>query len=587
MQNSGLGFYSWLSRLKYPSSYKGKLLLIAYVSTHVPVLVLGTYFLCLALIFPLTTPQILLLVLVVTGLAAGMTVLALDHLLAPVMLVSKALRGYLTTKALPELPTQFTDEVGTLMADAHQALQKLDEALQFSANYDKLTALPNRVFFRYSLQQALAEFQLRDQQLAVLSLDLDGFKTINGTLGHAIGDLLLQSVAQRLTHCIRNSDILCRLGSDEFAILQTPFVSSEAATMLAQRILETLAQPFILDNQKVHISASIGIAIYPLDGNEVDQLLRNADTAMHQAKHQGRSHYKLYAQEMNTQLQERLALENELRYAIARSELFLHYQPKVDLVSGQVVAVEALIRWQNPKLGNVSPTTFIPVAEESGLITAIGEWVLRTACQQFRRWQMSGLAPQRISINLSAQQFKQPNLVARVTQILAEVDLHPTCLELEVTESLVMEDVQRTISTLQQLKELGISLSLDDFGTGYSSMNYLQRFPIDTLKIDRCFVSHVAERANDAALMRSIIALAKSLGLSVTAEGVETLEQLRYLQAQGCQEVQGFYCGRPMTAEELVHRLVEEQKLAELAQPWWQKRRWIDRLGNVRTPQSG
>lgn len=565
MHNSGLGVYSFLSRLKYLTGYKVKLFLVVLVGASVPLGVLALYVFYLQSIVPLSMGQLLLLVLVVTSLTTVATLAVLHQLLAPIVLVATAVRVYLITKVLPELPTQFTDEVGTLMADVQQTLQQLDEAIQFSANYDKLTGLPNRVSFRHSLQQSLIEYQ-HNQQLAVLSLDLDGFKTINNTLGHRAGDLLLQTVAQRLTHCIESQDILCRLGSDEFAILQASLSSVEASTALAQRILDTLTLPFGIEGKKIHISASIGVTLYPFDGTDVDHLMRNADTAMHQAKHQGRSSYKFYSEEMNTKLQERLALESELRYAIARSELFLHYQPKVNLVSGQITAVEALIRWHNPKLGTVAPGDFIPVAEESGLITEIGEWVLRTACKQFRQWQVSGFAPQRISVNLSARQFKQTNLVARITQILAETNLSPEFLELEVTESLLMEDVQRTITTLQQLKHLGILLSLDDFGTGYSSMNYLQQFPIDTLKIDRSFVAHITDREDDAALTRAIIALAKSLELSVTAEGVETSEQLRYLQAQGCHEVQGFYCGRPVAAADLAYRLAEEQKVSALSQ---------------------
>ncbi len=557
--DSSLQLYSLLSRFKYPKSYKSKILLVAFIGTHVPLLALLFYFVTSTSFSLEATLRLLAIALIATLTGTAATVYALHHLLTPVTLTSVALQKYLWGRVLPSLPTQFQDEAGTLMADTSRVLHKLDKVIQHMANYDDLTGLPNRVLFRDRLQEALTQAELNNHQLAVLALNLDGLKTVNNVLGHSAGEVLVRAAAQRLTTCLQETDVLSRLGSDEFVILRQ-ITASEGVVTLAQTLLDTLAKPFSLKGKEFHTSASVGITLYPFDDTKVDQLLQNAEAALDQAK-QARNSYQFYSAEMNAQLKERLLLENELRQALEREELFLHYQPRVILDSGRTIAVEALLRWQNPRLGLLSPTTFIPIAEETGLILPIGEWVLRTACNQNREWQAAGLPPLRVSVNLSARQFQQDNLLKMVDQVLRDTGMDATCLELEVTESLMVEDVQRAIALLQELHDRGIALSLDDFGTGYSSMSYLRRFPIDTLKIDRSFVSEVASNPDDATVARAIMALAHGLQLNITAEGVETQAQLDYLQAHGCHEVQGYYFSRPIPADALVDLLRREEAL--------------------------
>ncbi len=487
---------------------------------------------------------------------------ALHSLLAPITFTFLALREYLSKKKLPNLPTKFTDEVGTLMADTSHTIKQLDEVIHRMASYDDLTGLPNRLLFRDRLQEALLQVESRNQLLTVILLSLDRFNNINNTLGHSAGDILLRSAAQRLTTCVHSTDVLSRLSSDKFAVLQTNFTSLDNVTRLSQNILNTLSEPFFLDGNKVRTGVSIGITICPSDSTNVDQLLENAYTTMQQAKQQGGNNYQFYSADLNADLQERLFLENELHDALQREELLLHYQPQVALHNGRVIGVEALLRWQNPNRGLVSPAKFIPIAEESGLIISIGEWVLRTACTQNKVWQADGLPPLKMAVNLSARQFKQQNLVKMVAQVLKETRLDPTYLELELTESLMMENVQQALTMLQQFHDMGISLSLDDFGTGYSSLNYLKRFPIHELKIDQSFVRDLVLNSDDAAITKAIISLAHSLQLSVIAEGVETQEQLDYLKTNGCDEIQGYYFSRPLPADALTKLLQEGHNLS-------------------------
>jgi diguanylate cyclase (GGDEF)-like protein len=532
-------------------------MLVAFLGTHVPLLALLFY--CVtANSFSLgTTIRILAIALLATLVGTAATLYALHNLLAPVTLTSLSLREYINKKKLPDLPTQFTDEAGTLMANTSNTLKQLDEVIHRMASYDDLTGLPNRILFRDRLQQALSQAQHDNQLLAVALFCLDSLKEINNAFGHDAGDLLLRRVAQRLNTSVLQAVMPSRLSSNLFAVVQTDLTSLENLVTLSQTLLNVLSQPFSLNENKVHISASIGIAFYPSDSTHVDQLLQNASTAMEQAKRQGSGNYQFYSTTMNAQLQERLALKNELRYALERSEMLLHYQPRINLHSGRIIAVEALLRWQHPTWGLISPARFIPIAEESGLIVPIGEWVLRNACVQNRAWQAAGLPPLRMAVNLSARQFKSDNLVEMVAQILKETGLEATCLELEVTESLMMENAEHSIVVLQQLHDLGITLALDDFGTGYSSLSYLRRFPIDTLKVDRSFVRDVVSNPEDAAITQSIIALGKSLKLNITAEGVETQEQFEYLRAQGCDEIQGYYFSRPVPAAALADLLKE------------------------------
>ena len=529
-------------------------MLIAFIGIHIPLLALILYTIISHSLALRAIVRVLAIALIATLIGMGATLFALHKLLAPVLLTSTVLRNYLNGGKLPNLPTHYQDEVGTLMADTSRTLHQLDEAIRQLTHYDNLTGLPNRDSFQNCLRQALTQAQ-DNQQLAVIALDLNNLKEINSTLGRKVGDLYIKKASQRLATCLQESDILARLGGGEFAILRTELLSADRLNSLSRQLLDNLLKPFFLFGQEIQANASIGITLYPFDGTSVEQLLKNADTAAHEAKQQERNTYQFYLAEMNAKLQKRLILEEQLRYALRRGEMFLHYQPRIDLTSNRLVAVEALVRWQNPELGLVSPTEFIPIAEENGLIVPIGEWVLRSACLQNRTWQQEGLPPLRVSVNLSVRQFKQENLIEMIDLVLEETGLDAAYLELEVTESLLVTNVEQAIATLQQLKNRGIALSLDDFGTGYSSLSYLQRFPINTLKIDRSFVTNVSSSTDAAAIARAIIALAHSLQLKITAEGVETQAQLDYLRAYGCHEIQGYYYSKPLSAYKLAHFL--------------------------------
>ena len=517
MSHSRLRLYTFLSRWNRPKTYKGKIMLIAFIGTHVPLLALILYAVISHSLTLGEIVRVLAIALFATLIGMGATLFALHKLLAPVLLTSAGLRDYLNRGRLPDLPTHFQDEAGTLMADTSHTLHQLDEAIHHLTHYDNSTGLPNRDSFQTCLRQALAQAQ-DNQQLAVIALDLNNLKEINSTLGRKVGDLYIRKVSQRLATCLQESDVLARLGGGEFAILRTELLSADSLNSLSRQLLDHLLKPFFLFGKEIQANASIGITIYPFDGTSVEQLLKNADTAAHEAKQRERNTYQFYLAEMNVKLQKRLALEEQLRHALRRGEMFLHYQPRIDLKSNRLVAVEALLRWQNPELGLVSPVEFIPIAEENGLIVPIGEWVLRSACLQNRTWQQEGLPPLRVSVNLSVSQFKQENLIDMIDLVLEETGLAAAYLELEVTESLLITDVEQAITTLQQLKNRGIALSLDDFGTGYSSLSYLQKFPINTLKIDRSFVTNVSSDVDAAAIARAIIALAHSLQLKITAE---------------------------------------------------------------------
>jgi len=494
--------------------------------------------------------RVMSIALLATLAGTAATLYALHHLLKPVILTSTALQNYLNTKTLPELPTEFADEAGTLMADTSHTLHKLDELIHYITHYDDLTGLPNRDLFRVRIHQILSQPENNQRLIAVFLLGIDDFITMSHGLEHQTTNLLLRAIAQRLSTCMAQTDILAHLSGDEFVLARMDILSFESLIQLAQLLSSTLRKPFFLEGNSIHITVSIGITINGLnDCNSLDQLLQQAHMTLYQAKQRGRSQYQFYSPEINAQLQERLTLENELHGALERGEMLVYYQPLIDLHSGQITAMEALVRWQHPTLGLISPVKFIPIAEANGLIVPIGEWVLRTACTQNRIWQLAEFTPIRISVNLSSRQFEQSNLVEVVSQILEETGLKASYLELEVTESFLMADIERSVKTLKQLRELGICLALDDFGTGYSSLNYLKRFPVNMLKIDRSFVQDVTSNPDSAAITDAIIALAKSLRLNITAEGVETQEQLDYLRMRGCDEGQGFYFSRPVPAD--------------------------------------
>ncbi len=433
-----------------------------------------------------------------------------------------------------------------------------EERVRHLAHHDALTDLPNRLLLNDRLAQAIAHAVRDGTRVAVMFLDLDRFKTINDSLGHSVGDKLLQHVARRLRGCVRASDTVSRLGGDEFVILAPDLEDVASAASLADKVLQAVARPCSIDGHELALTPSIGISVCPGDGEDVDALLRNADAAMYHAKESGRNNYQFFTQDMNARAMERLSLERSLRRALEGDELRLHYQPQYDIGSGRLVGMEALIRWQHPEEGLVAPARFMPYAEESGLILAIGEWVLQTACRQNRRWQADGLPKVPVSVNISALQFRQLNFVDTVQRALSDSGLDSTLLELEATESVIMYDAERVTDALQRLKAMGLTLAIDDFGTGYSSLSYLKRFPIDRVKIDRSFVRDVTVDKDDAAIISAIIALTRNLGLRTIAEGVETEEQLAFLRAQDCDEVQGFLLGKPLPPAECAQLLARE-----------------------------
>lgn len=425
-----------------------------------------------------------------------------------------------------------------------------ENTIEKLAYHDPVTGLPNRTLLYDRLQSAISRADRDDQGVAVLFLDLDRFKAVNDSLGHAIGDELLKMVAQRLQNCVRTSDTVARLGGDEFVVVISALDSDHAVGGVVLKILEDLAVRFKIDDCDLYITSSIGIALYPRDGHNVEELMKNADMAMYQAKEAGRNTCHYFSPELNMRATERLLLENTMRRALERQEFFLTYQPQMELSTGHIAGIEALLRWRHPDLGIVPPDSFIPIAEETGLIVPLGEWVLRAACKQALIWQQEGYPPLRIAVNVSARQFRQKNLALRIKAILAETGLDPALLELELTESSVMENPDEAILTLRSLKKMGITLSIDDFGTGYSSLSHLKHFPIDRLKIDRSFVKHVTRDQNDATIAEAIIALAHSMKLTVVAEGIEHGEQMEFMSQHRCDTMQGFYLSRPVPAAE-------------------------------------
>ena len=429
--------------------------------------------------------------------------------------------------------------------------RRADQRVVHMAHHDALTGLPNRMLLADRVSQAIARAQRSERRLALLFLDLDRFKIVNDSLGHATGDLMLQTVATRLTGCLRDGDTAARLGGDEFIVSLPDIQDGTEAAAVAARILSELARPMVLGGQTLHADCSIGIALYPDDGDGADTLIRNADTAMYHAKESGRANCQFFNTQMTERVSRRLSTETSLRRGLERGEFRLHYQPLIDLSDGSVIGAEALLRWPQSDQRMLSPAEFIPVAEDTGLIVPLGEWVLREACRQAQAWQAQrpGL---RMAVNLSARQFQQDDLAGMVSRVLAETGLAPSLLELELTEGMLMQNVDAALATLAQLHRMGLRLAIDDFGTGYSSLSYLKRFPIDTLKIDRSFVRDIDTDPDDAAIVTAVVAMARSLHLEVTAEGVETAQQADFLQSLRCDHVQGFHFGRPMPADEFV-----------------------------------
>jgi diguanylate cyclase (GGDEF)-like protein len=431
------------------------------------------------------------------------------------------------------------------------ALQRANEQLQHVATHDALTGLPNRVLLADRMEQAIAQVEGTQRTFAVLMVDLDRFKSINDSLGHEAGDSLLKEVAQRIRASLRKIDTLARLGGDEFVVLLSDISGPHDVESVISSVLRNVGRPIELASIEVHTSPSIGVSLYPHDGTDAQTLLKHADAAMYHAKKTGRNTFQFFAPEMNAFTRERLELECALRNAVWRREFVVHYQPKVDFRSGHVVSVEALVRWNHPTRGLVSPLEFIPLAEETGLILPIGAWVLNEACRQLQAWHAAGLRHLRIAVNLSALQFREKNLVQVVKDALTQAQIEPRFLELELTETAVMQNAERSAAVLRSLSDLGVRISVDDFGTGYSSLSYLQRFPLNKVKIDRSFVREIVQNHGDSEIVRAIVSLAHSLRLAVIAEGVETAEQFDFLDRIGCDQYQGYYCSPPVPAAEL------------------------------------
>lgn len=438
--------------------------------------------------------------------------------------------------------------------------KRAEETIRHQAYHDVLTLLPNRMLFKDRFSQALAQAQRYKHMVAMLFLDLDRFKTINDTLGHAVGDRLLQGVAERLSSCLRDGDTIARLGGDEFMVLIPGIHQPEDAAKVADKILQSVRPSFQFERHELHITTSIGISLYPHDGEDAETLFKNADVALYRAKDQGRNTYQLYTPAMNARAFEQLALENKLRRALENEEFVLHYQPQISVRTGKIVALEALVRW-NGSDGLIPPADFIGLSEDTGLIVPLGEWVLHTACEQTRRWHLQGLPPISVAVNISGRQFQQKNLTSIISGVLKDTRLDPKFLELELTESVVMQHPEFAAEVLRELGSMGIQISIDDFGTGYSSLSSLRRFPINALKIDQAFVRDCMVDSDDAAIVTAIISMARSLKLKVVAEGVETEEQLEFLRKQQCDVVQGYLLSRPMPAEDLVAILTQGHQL--------------------------
>jgi len=433
--------------------------------------------------------------------------------------------------------------------------KQVEEQIRHMAHHDALTQLPNRALLYDRIGQAVAQAQRNREALALLFIDLDRFKTVNDSLGHPVGDRLLKAVGERLMACTRGSDTIARIGGDEFVVLLADLNQPEDARHVAQKVLDSLSEPLMIDGHELKVTPSIGICAYPHDGEDVETLMRNADTAMYYAKQMGRNNYQFFTQAMNDAAQERLVLENDLRHALERGEFTLHYQPQLDLKTGGIIGFEALVRWLHPQRGMVVPSQFIPAAEETGLIGPIGEWVLREACSQARVWHLAGHQQLQVSVNCSAQQFQHEGLVETVGRILRETGLPANRLDLEITESVIIQRSEEVIARFQAFDDMGVRISIDDFGTGYSSLSYLKRFAIHQLKIDQSFVRDISSDPDDAAIVSAIIAISHSLGLNVVAEGVETAEQLAFLRSLGCDAAQGYYFSKPLSAEEFTRLL--------------------------------
>ena len=511
-------------------------------------------------------------VLAAVLIATMLLFFTLDRLLVrPVKQLGEAFREVGRGNLDAKVRSRRRDEIGELanmFDDMSENLRVSDERIRYLAYHDPLTGLPNRMMFQEYLNHALADARRRHQMLVLLFLDLDNFKNVNDMLGHQVGDALLQIVAERLQQCLRGADyiarldatqvegVVARLGGDEFIVMLTGLKDPYEATVVAHRILTSLAEPIQIQDNDLYVSASVGITTSPADGDDVATLIKHADIAMYHAKQQGKNNYQYFSDKMNTASLHRLTMANKLRKALEQDQFLLHYQPKIDVRSMLMVGVEALIRWRDPEVGMVQPDVFIPIAEETGIITAIGEWVLQEACRQTKAWQEAGLDVVPVSVNASGVQVARKDFPDVIAKALRESKLDPRYLEIELTETSIMSALERGAETLREIRALGVSISVDDFGTGYSSLSYLRHFPIDTLKIDRGFIGEIGNGTDDTPIISAIIAMAHALNLTVVAEGVETEHQTRYLVSKDCDTMQGFLLGRPVPPEQISAQLV-------------------------------
>lgn len=449
---------------------------------------------------------------------------------------------------------------GAIISDVTQ--RKLDEErILYQANYDQLTGLPNRALFLDRLSQSIATTRRAQKKLGLMFIDLDGFKLVNDTLGHDMGDLLLKEAAARLQECVRSGDTVARLGGDEFTVIMPNLDESQMSEVVAGRILESLATPFDLDGKEAFVSGSMGITIFPDDAERVHELVKNADSAMYLAKEKGKAGYQFYTEALNAEVTERLALKNGLAMALDRSEFKLFYQPKMDIATGEITSAEALMRWSHGDLGNVSPARFIPILEETGQVVEVGEWALREALRQHSEWVKQGLPSIRVAVNLSARQLREISFVSLFENVLSDAGVGPECLEVEITESMLMSDTATAIKAVHALHDMGIHVAMDDFGTGYSSLSYLKKFPIDTIKIDQSFVADIATDKDDAEIIRAIITMGKTLDRQIVAEGVETEEQLSILADYDCNIMQGYLLSKPLPGAEFLEFMSNRAKL--------------------------
>lgn len=492
-----------------------------------------------------------------------------DYIVRPLQAeeVLARIKTHLSLRSLQKHLEEIVQERTAALLEANTRLQienlerrQAENRIRHMAHYDGLTGLPNRILLQDRIKQMITGSRRNAEKGAVLFLDLDYFKNINDSLGHQIGDCVLQMAAVRLKNCVREDDTVARLGGDEFVLCLPSLHAHEYAAVVAQKTLDALAQPFMVDGHRLHVNGSIGISIYPEDGADMETLMRTADTAMYSAKEKGRGNFQFFTPSLNNAAQLRLSLENRLRQALERDELALHYQPQVNLADGMVISAEALLRWEQPGKATISCGEFIPLAEETGLIHPIGEWVLRQACRQARKWHEAGFPALHMAVNLSPRQVAQPRFLELVADVLKEENLPPTALDLEITESTLLQRSENVIETLNRLSEMGVQLSVDDFGTGYSSLSYLQRLPVQAIKIDQSFVRNIGMEPNATALVSAIIAMAHSLHMKVMAEGVENERQVDFLLSQGCPYAQGYYYGKAVPAATFAEILKQQNR---------------------------